>query len=189
MKNIAKFSSLSALLVMFLFSGAAAAYAQKSGPPQKGSPTYESWLKNEVRHQLVMLPWYSVFDNLEYSVDGYNVTLEGQVTQPILKSEAESAVKHIEGVEQVTNNIEVLPLSTMDEQIRRAEYRAIFGFAPLFRYSEQAVPPIHIIVKNGHVTLVGVVSSEGDKNAAGIRAKIVPNVFSVTNNLKVDSSM
>jgi hyperosmotically inducible periplasmic protein len=145
----------------------------------------EQNLAREVRHQLVLLPYYSVFDNLAYRVQGDEVTLEGQVTRPTLKSDAGNVVKSIEGVRSVTNNIEVLPLSPMDDQLRRALYRAIYGEPQLSKYSWSAVASIHIIVKNGHVTLVGVVDNETDKNLAGIRANGVPNVFSVTNNLQV----
>jgi hyperosmotically inducible protein len=143
-------------------------------------------IEREVRHQLVMLPYYSVFDNLEFKVEGDSVTLMGQVTRPALKSDAESAVKSIEGVERVVNQIEALPLSPNDDRIRRDEFRAIFGFPSLNRYAIQAVPSIHIIVKNGHVTLEGVVANAGDKNIAGIQANGVPGVFSVTNNLRVE---
>jgi hyperosmotically inducible protein len=142
-------------------------------------------LIREVRHQLVMLPYYSVFDNLAYKVEGDTVTLEGQVVRPTLKSDAEGVVKNIEGVGRVVNNIEVLPLSPMDDQIRRAVYRTIFGEPGLSRYAESAVPSIHIIVKNGTVTLEGVVDSEGDKNLVNIRVNGVPNVFAVKNNLVV----
>lgn len=145
----------------------------------------ESFLEREVGHQLRMLPYYTVFDILKYSVNGYQVILDGAVTQPWLKTDAEKAVRSIEGVEGVTNNIRVLPPSPNDDRIRRAEYRAIFGQDSLFRYAEQAVPPIHIIVENGHVTLEGVVDTEMDRNIAEIRAKTVPGVFSVTNNLQV----
>ena len=140
----------------------------------------------EVRHELVMLPYYGVFDNLAYRVDGGKVTLFGQVTRPTLKSDAENVVKRLEGVERVDNEIEVLPLSPNDDRIRLAVYRAVFSRPPLQRYQLGAVPPIHIIVKNGNVTLVGVVSNEGDKNIAGIAANGVPGVFSVTNNLAVE---
>jgi osmotically-inducible protein OsmY len=155
---------------------------------QRSESKYREKLAKEVRHQLVMLPWYSVFDNLAYKVEGDKVILYGQVTRPTLKSDAEAAVKSIEGVASVVNNIEVLPLSPMDDQIRRAGYRAIYGDPGLSRYSIQAVPTIHIIVKNGHVTLEGVVDSEADKNLAYLRASAVPNVFSVTNNLVVASN-
>jgi hyperosmotically inducible protein len=141
----------------------------------------------EVRHQLVLLPYYSVFDNLAFRVDGDTVTLEGQVVRPTLKSDAGNAVKSIGGVGRVVNNIEVLPLSPMDDQIRRAVYRTIFGEPGLSRYAESAVPSIHIIVKNGHVTLEGVIDSEGDKNLVNIRVNGVPDVFSVKNNLVVSS--
>jgi hyperosmotically inducible protein len=149
---------------------------------------YERIVK-EVRHELVMLPRYGVFDDLQYSVapDG-SVVLKGAVANPTLKSDAESAVKRIEGVENVDNQIEVLPTSPMDDRTRRATYRAIYGNEVLSQYSLRAVPPIHIIVKNGHVTLTGVVSSPMDKQIAEIKAKGVPNVFSVTNNLQVENS-
>ena len=142
-------------------------------------------LTREVRHELVMLPYYGVFDNLAYRVDGSTITLIGQVTRPTLKSDAESAVKHIEGVTRVDNEIQVLPLSSMDDQIRMAEYRAIYGQPGLDRYAMQAVPPIHIIVSNGNVTLEGVVDTQADKEQANIRANTVNGVFKVTNNLRV----
>jgi hyperosmotically inducible protein len=141
----------------------------------------------EVRHQLVMLPYYSIFDDLAYRVDGDTVTLFGQVTRPTLKSDAQNVVKDIEGVDRVINNIEVLPLSPMDDRIRIAEYRAIYGYPALQRYQLGALPSIHIIVKNGHVTLAGVVATEADKNMAGILANGVAGVFSVQNNLQVES--
>ena len=152
---------------------------------QRSEEKYRARLEKEVRHQLVMLPWYSVFDNLAFRVDGDKVTLIGQVTRPTLKSDAEGVVKHIEGVASVKNEIEVLPLSPMDDQLRRAVFRAIYSEAGLNRYAIQAVPTIHIIVKNGNVTLEGVVDSEMDKNLANLRANQVPNVFSVKNNLVV----
>jgi len=139
-------------------------------------------LVKEVRHELVMLPYYNVFDNLAFKVDGSTVTLMGQVTRPTLKSDAERVVKSIEGVDKVVNKIEVLPLSPNDERIRRA----IYGHAGLQRYGPQAVPPIHIIVNNGNVALEGVVATEAGKNIANIQANGVPGVFSVKNNLKVE---
>jgi len=150
------------------------------------SPRGEERIQREVRHELVMLPYYGVFDNLSYRVNGATVELYGQVTRPTLKSDSENVVKKIEGVDRVVNNIEVLPTSPDDDRIRLAEYRTIYGQSALNRYSLQAVPPIHIIVKNGHVTLEGVVATEGDKNIAGIQANSVPGVFSVTNNLRVE---
>src|SRR5262249_8304424 len=138
-----------------------------------------------VRHQLVMLPWYSVFDNLAFRIDRDKVTLLGQVTRPVLKSDAETVVKRIEGVASVKNEIEVLPLSGMDDQLRLAEYRAIYGGPGLKRYAMGSIPAIHIIVKNGNVTLEGVVDNEMDKNLVNLRANQVANVFSVKNNLVV----
>ena len=143
-------------------------------------------LEREVRHELVTLPYYDVFDNLEYRVDGSQVTLSGQVVRPTLKSGAENVVKNIEGVEKVTNNIEVLPLSPNDDRLRVAIYRAIYGHPALQRYSVRSVPPIHIIVKSGSLTLEGVVANEGDKNIANIQANGVSGVFSVKNNLRVE---
>jgi hyperosmotically inducible protein len=142
-------------------------------------------LPDAVRHQLVMLPYYSVFDDLQFSVDNGVVTLAGDVTRPVLKSDAANVVKNIAGVTSVVNNIKVLPLSPFDNRIRVATYRSVFGYAGLYRYAMGANPSIHIIVDNGHVTLKGVVSNQGDKNIAYIRANGVPGVFSVTNDLVV----
>ncbi|HEY7306969.1 MAG TPA: BON domain-containing protein [Bryobacteraceae bacterium] len=152
-------------------------------------PVNQSPLAREVRHQLVMLPYYTIFDDLAFYVDGGKVTLVGAVTNPTLKSDAGNVVKKVEGVTQVDNQIKVLPLSPMDQQIRRAEFRAIYGDASIGdRYGRQALPSIHIIVENGHVTLEGVVANQGDKNLIGIRANGVANVFSVTNNLRVEGA-
>ena len=144
-------------------------------------------LNKEVRHELVMLPYYGVFDNLEFEVNGDTVVLSGQVTRPTLQRDAERVVKRIEGVEKVVNNIEVLPLSPFDDRIRLAAYRQIYGFGPLSRYNWGAVPPIHIIVKNGNITLTGVVDNETDKNLANIRAQGVSGAFSVNNVLRIES--
>jgi len=147
----------------------------------------ENKIIKEVRHALVTLPYYGVFDDLAFRVDGGTVTLLGAVTQPVLKSDAEKTVKHVEGVNQVVNNIEVLPLSPMDDQIRRAVYRAIYGDPALSdRYGFRAIPSIHIIVRNGHLTLEGVVANQMDKSLINIRANAVPGIFSVTNNLLVE---
>jgi hyperosmotically inducible periplasmic protein len=141
----------------------------------------------EVHHELVMLPFYGVFDNLAYKVDpDGTVTLMGQVARPTLKSDAENVVKRIEGVEKVVNDIEVLPTSIDDDRIRSAVYRAIYGNSVLSQYQLRAVPPIHIIVKNGHVTLEGVVARAMEKQVAGMQANGVSGVFSVTNNLRVE---
>jgi hyperosmotically inducible protein len=147
----------------------------------------EANLVREVRHQLVLLPYYTIFDWLEFSVDGNTVTLNGAVVQPVLKSSAEGVAKHVEGVQKVVNNIKVLPLSDLDNQVRRAEFRAIYGNPALSdRYGFQAMPPIHIIVDNGHVSLKGVVANTFDKNVAGVQANGVPNVFSVDNQLQIE---
>ncbi|MSV35732.1 MAG: BON domain-containing protein [Bryobacterales bacterium] len=145
-------------------------------------------LEKEVRHELVMLPFYGVFDNFEYKMEGNTVTLMGQVTRPTLKSDAEAVVKKIEGLERVNNQIEVLPVSPNDDRIRIAVYQVIYGSQSLNRYALRAVPTIHIIVKGGHVTLEGAVATEADKNVANIRANGVSGVFSVKNNLRVDRS-
>lgn len=155
------------------------------GQERQSTSKAEDRIAREVRHELVMLPYYSVFDNLAYRVSGYTVTLVGQVTKPTLKSDAEKAVKKIEGVDKVVNNIEVLPLSSMDDQTRRAVYRAVYSQPGLDMYSLRAVPTIHIIVNHGKVTLTGAVGNPGDKTRAGIAANGVPGVFSVTNDLLV----
>ncbi|MCI0620229.1 MAG: BON domain-containing protein [Acidobacteria bacterium] len=143
-------------------------------------------IEKEVLHELRMLPYLSVFDNLAFKVDGYKVTLIGQVTRPSLRKDAERAVKGIEGVEEVDNQIEVLPVSPNDDRLRRRLYRAIYGAAQLQKYSLGVLQSIRIVVKNGHVTLEGVVNNEADKNVAGIRANGVSGVFSVKNNLRVE---
>jgi len=148
---------------------------------------YDRMVK-EVRHELVLLPRYGVFDDLRYQVapDG-TITLMGYVADPTLKPDAERAVKHIEGVENVVNNIQVLPTSPNDDRIRRATYRAIYGNDVLSQYQLRAVPPIHIIVNNGHVILTGVVSRAMDKQVAEMQAKGVPGVFSVDDQLQVEN--
>lgn len=145
-------------------------------------------IAREVRHELLMLPYYSLFDDLRYKVDNGTVTLLGNVINPTLKSDAQNVVKKIEGVQKVENKIDILPPSNMDDQIRRATARAIFSYDGLSRYGWEAAPSIHIIVKSGHITLLGVVDSEADRNAAGLRAKGVPNAFSVDNQLQVANS-
>ncbi len=142
-------------------------------------------LEEQVRHELVMLPFYNVFDNLAFSVDGSKVTLMGQVVRPVLKSDAENVVKRIPSVTSVTNEIEVLPLSPFDNSIRWRELRAIYRQPALQRYALGAIPAIHIIVDNGNVTLEGVVANQMDKNIAGITANGVFGVFKVTNNLRM----
>ena len=151
----------------------------------QATPKAVDHIQREVRHELLMLPYLTVFDYLAYEVHGYDVTLKGEVTRPVLKTDAENAVKQIEGVERVDNQIEVLPPSAMDHRLRLRLYRAIYGDPPLQKYSLGVQLPIRIIVKNGHVTLEGVVDNEADKNLVGIRANGVSGIFSVTNNLQV----
>jgi len=145
-------------------------------------------LVQEVRHELVMLPNYNLFDNLEFEISGVDtVTLLGQVTRPSLKNDAERAIRSLEGVGRLVNKIEVLPISPSDDRIRLAAYHAIFSKPGLEMYSVRAVPPIHIIVENGNITLVGVVATQMDKDLAGFAAKEVPGVFGVANNLRVEN--
>ncbi len=159
----------------------------QAAPTQRDQPSARSQerIQKEVRHELLMLPWFGVFDNIAYKVESYNVTLYGQVVRPSLKSDAENVVKHIEGVEHVDNKIEVLPPSPMDDRLRIQLFHAIYGYEPLQKYALGVQKPIRIIVKNGHVSLEGVVDNQADKDAAGIRANGVPGIFSVTNNLQV----
>jgi hyperosmotically inducible protein len=173
------------ILVLSLLTLATLSIAQDQ---RETSAKAQERITREVRHELLMLPYFGVFDNIAFKVDGYNVTLLGQVVRPSLKSDAENAVKHIEGVEKIDNQIEVLPPSTTDDSLRLALYRAIYGYPALEKYALGVQKPIRIIVKNGHVTLEGVVDSDADKNMAGLRAKGVPGTFSVTNNLQVVSS-
>jgi hyperosmotically inducible protein len=181
-------------LVVCLFAVSAQGFAQNlpaqhdqnvTAQRDQISPRSQERITREVRHELLMLPWFGVFDNIAYKVDGSTVTLMGQVTRPTLKSDAENAVKHIEGVEKVNNQIEVLPPSPMDDRLRIQLFHAIYGYDPLQKYALGVQKPIRIIVKNGHVTLEGVVDNETDKNMAGLRANGVPGIFSVTNNLQV----
>jgi hyperosmotically inducible protein len=156
--------------------------AQDRGQPSARS---EERITREVRHELLMLPYFDVFDFIAFRVDGSTVTLLGQVVRPSLKSDAENAIKHIEGVEKVDNQIEILPPSPMDDGLRIRLYRAIYGYPALEKYALGVQKPIRIIAKNGRVMLEGVVDNETDKNLAGLRANSVPGIFSVTNNLQV----
>ena len=177
---------LTIALVMFcVFSAAAGRQTFGTTTPQTAK------IIREVRHELVTLPYYGVFDWLEYVVQPDNtVVLRGQVVRPTTKSDAENRVKDIEGVSRVVNEIEVLPLSANDDRLRRALYRAIYGTnSPLFRYATQAVPPIHIVVRNGRAVLKGIVANKGDANLAYIRARGVPGLFEVKNELKIESEL
>jgi len=173
------------VFVIALLSIATLGFAQDRDQPSAKS---QERITREVRHELLMLPYFGVFDNIAYKVDGYTVTLLGQVVRPTLKSDAENVVKRIEGVEKVDNQIEVLPPSPMDDRLRRRLYRAIYGYPVLEKYALGVQKPIRIIVKNGNVTLEGVVDSDSDKNMVGLRANGVSGTFSVTNNLRVESS-
>jgi hyperosmotically inducible protein len=172
------------ILAVTLVALAAVGLAQDT--QREPSARAQERIVREVRHELLMLPYFGVFDNIAYKVDGYNVTLLGQVVRPVLKSDAENAVKHIEGVEKVDNQIEVLPPSPMDDRLRLRLFRAIYGYPALQKYELGVQKPIRIIVRNGRVTLEGVVDSEADKNLAGLRANGVSGAFSVTNNLRVE---
>src|SRR5262249_8772419 len=187
MKKI--FQSFGIVTVALAVAGASLAKTAPADPQSSsGSQKMQDRITREVRHELVMIPQLSIFDNLAYKVDGGTVTLLGQVRNPVIKDSAERAVKGVEGVERVDNQIEVLPLSPNDDRIRRQVARALFNDSRLYQYSLGALPPIRMIVKGGHVTLEGVVNDQGDKNVAGIRANTVPGVFSVTNNLQVENS-
>jgi hyperosmotically inducible protein len=177
-----------AVVVAALVIAASAVVAAPADSSAEQRASYEQ-LAKKVRKELVTLPWYGVFDNLAYEIDGSTVTLHGQVVQPSTRSDAERRVRRLQGVERVVNNIEVLPLSSFDDSIRVRTYRALFGWnSPLFRYGRGANPSIHIVVDGGHVTLEGVVSNEGDRRLAYMLANQVPGVFSVTNNLRNENA-
>jgi hyperosmotically inducible protein len=174
-------SFILAIAAVFAIATSAAVAAPVSSVDQGLS---QQQIMKKVRKELVTLPYYGVFDNLAYKVEGSTVTLYGQVVRPTTRKDAERRVARIDGVERVVNNIEVLPLSSFDDEIRVRTYRTLFRTGGLYRYAMGANPSIHIVVNRGHVTLEGVVSSEGDKNLAYIAARGVPGVFSVTNNLR-----
>ncbi|MGA8274059.1 MAG: BON domain-containing protein [Candidatus Sulfotelmatobacter sp.] len=156
--------------------------AQDRGEPSARS---QERITKEVRHELLMLPYFGVFDYIAFKVDGGTVTLLGQVVRPSLKSDSENAIKHIEGVEKVDNQIQVLPPSPTDNSLRMRLYREIYGYSGLEKYALGVQKPIRIIVNMGKVSLEGVVDNDSDKNLAGLRANTVPGIFSVTNNLQV----
>ncbi|MBI3652326.1 MAG: BON domain-containing protein [Acidobacteria bacterium] len=170
-------------LAVALLLGATTAMAATS-PNMKDDISYQT--ANQVRKSILKLPYYGVFDNIAFEVNGDTVTLYGQVVRPTTKSEAAQRVGKIEGVDRVVNKIEVLPLSGFDDAIRLRTYRAVFNKGSLYRYAEGTNPALHIIVRNGHVTLEGVVANQGDSNLAYLAANSVPGVFSVTNNLRVE---
>ena len=174
--------SKTVVVLVVLLSLATLGLAQDRDQPSAKS---QERITREVRHELLMLPYFGVFDYLAYKVDGSTVTLLGQVVRPSLKSDAENAVKRIEGVEKVDNQVEVLPPSPMDDSSRLRLYHKIYGYPALEKYALGVQKPIRIIVKSGRVTLEGVVDNETDKNLAGLRANSVSGIFSVTNNLQV----
>lgn len=182
-----RFGSRLALIALLSAHVTPSLPAQKfaSQERREAEDKYTSSLVREIQHQLLVLPFYSVFDSITFALDGKKVTLAGQVVRHTLKDHAEAAIKNIEGVDVVVNNIEVLPVSPADNDLRRSVYRAIYENPALARYAIQAVPSIHIIVKNGSVSLEGLVTSESDKNLAAVRAGDVPGVLSVKNNLVV----
>ena len=174
---------ITAFLMMAMLSSPLSAAQSRS----QASPKFTQRVQKQVTHEILMLPYYGVFDVIGFKVEGYDVTLFGHVANASLKSDAEHAIKKIEGIEHINNRIEVLPPSPMDDGLRRQLFRAIYGYAPLQRYGVGSNRPIHIIVDRGHVTLEGVVDSPGDRNLVYIRANGVPGIFSVTNNLQVPS--
>jgi hyperosmotically inducible protein len=159
-----------------------------AAPQSAGNQSFDGPKMEKIRKQLVTLPYYGVFDNLAYKVEGGTVTLYGQVVQPSTRRDAERRVAKIAGVERVINNIEVLPLSPFDDRIRQRVYRTVFRTGGLYRYAMGANPSLHIIVKNGHVTLEGVVATEADRHLAYMAARGVTGVFSVTDNLRSEQA-
>jgi hyperosmotically inducible periplasmic protein len=182
-----RFAIWSAVFAQLLALAAPALLAQAipAQKPPKADEKRPPSLSREIHHQILVLPFYSVFDSIAFTLDGSKVTLTGQVLRTTLKENAEAAVKSIEGVNVVINHIEVLPVSPTDDDLRRAAYRSLYEDSTLARYAVEALPPIHIIVKNGNVTLEGSVNSESDKTRAGVRAGDAANVISVKNNLLV----
>jgi hyperosmotically inducible protein len=158
-------------------------------PSKSANDRMSMLISDEVRHQLLLLSNYGIFDWIACDINAdRSATLRGQVTRPTLKSDAENALRKIEGIPSIDNQIEVLPISTADDQIRIAVYRAIFRYeGPLFRYATQSIPPIHIIVNNGRVTLKGVVAAETDSQLAYMAANGVSGIFEVKNELRVNA--
>ena len=181
MKRI-KLVTMIATLVIGAFTASGATAATPSSPPQ-------GRIAKQVRHELLTLPYYGVFDNLAYKVDGNTVTLYGQVVHASTRSDAAARVSRLAGVSRVVNNIEVLPLSSMDNSIRLRTFRAIARMGGLNRYMMGANPSIHIVVNHGQVSLEGVVDSSADRQLAYMAANQVSGVFSVTNNLRLESQL
>jgi hyperosmotically inducible periplasmic protein len=176
-----------ALPILLLGFAAISAASTHSAADSAGSSKQPFSLTDQVRHELRMLPYLGVFDNLGFTIEDSNtVVLTGQVVQPILKSDAAAAVRRIQGVTKVLDNIEVLPLSSFDDAIRLRTYRAIFSRPGFEKYADRAISPIRIIVKNGNITLDGIVNSQMDRTLAEMAARSVPGAFSVIDNLTID---
>jgi hyperosmotically inducible protein len=185
-----RFIAVALLSLVALLGATSGTRAKTDVPDPQSSRRGQVKILDEIRKELVTLPWYDVFDWLEAESRGDGtVVLRGETVRPTLKKDAEARVQKVEGVQKVINEIEVLPLSPNDDQLRIALYRAIYKFdSPLFRYATQAVPPIHIIVKNGRVTLKGVIATEMDSQLAYTAARAVPGAFEVTNHLRVENT-
>ena len=186
-----KLKALVIFLTISVFASAMTRNALGASTPAKPQGALNARMIRQVRHELVTLPYYGVFDWLQFEVRPDNtVVLRGQVVKPSTKSDAEGRVKDVDGVFKVVNEIEVLPLSPQDDRLRRALYRKLYGNdSPLFRYAVQAIPSIHIIVKNGRATLKGVVANKGDAQLAYLRARGVPGLFDVKSELQLESEM
>jgi hyperosmotically inducible periplasmic protein len=180
-----KFASLLVISLILTLSSLRAQRPPEVKPATAAPKTDESQLSHEIRHQLLVLPYYSVFDYITFTLDGGNVTLTGYVLRPTLRANAEAAAKSLEGVSSVKNLIELLPKSATDDDSRRAVYRSIFEDSTLQRYAVSEVPAIHIILRDGEVTLEGAVATEAEKNLASTRASGVSGVSNVKNNLAV----
>jgi hyperosmotically inducible protein len=176
------------LLIAFLLTPMLTRAVVREVPANALQGDARAHIIREVRHELAMLPYYGVFDWLEFEVRPDNtIVLRGQVVRPTTKSDAEARVKDVDSVSGVVNEIEVLPLSPQDDRLRLALYRTLYNWnSPLFRYATQTVPPIHIIVNHGHAALKGVVGSKADATLAYVRARGVPGLFDVKNELQVE---
>ena len=178
------------ILGTFLVAAALMASAATAVAADKGAraPLTGADLENGVRHEILMYPRYTLWDDISFRIDNGNVSLLGAVSQPYKKSDLERIVQRIPGVASVTNEIKVLPLSPQDDRLRLQVARAIYRDPALSRYAMGAVPAIHIIVDNGHVTLTGAVNNTVDKQVAGMRASGAGLSFGpVINNLTVDN--
>jgi hyperosmotically inducible periplasmic protein len=171
--------------VLLLLSSVQVGMATSSNQATPSSGKQAKTLQDEIRHSLLMLPYYGVFDELGFKVQGDTVTLVGEVSRPYLKDDAEYAVRKIKGISKVVNDIEILPLSPTDDSLRWMTFKAIYSRPGFEKYGLQAKKPIKIIVKNGNITLVGAVGSEFDKVQAEMAAKGVPFAFSVKDELIV----